>query len=334
MKNKKQKENKPEVKVIDSTEGDSKALEQNPNIVILNKGESERPFFDITEEERKKLFKSYKSASLRNNIIMVVTVAAFIGAFIAITKGQIGQIIGWVLIGVTISALVAYYLVTRNTYPRLSKQYFYDFWKLSNEFLFNQEGFDKCQIDAAEKYQLDDLVADRVYKDSTDIASRNIVRGEYFGKPFVFGEAALYRPGGKKRSREVQFVGRHASFENKYNFEGRYVLNIKKSEKPLDLPNDIEDLEILLQDGDFILYGEKGRNYKKDLGEEVISQLKELKLEGALLNINIAFWKGKTVCYLSYDDVIVAIPFQSEINSEAYEFEKRDIEHVFAILAK
>ena len=328
---KKEKNVNQEVKVIDST-GEQK--EENPNIIELSREEPERPFYEITEEERRKLFKVYKSTSIRNNIIMFVVLAAFVGAFIAITRGEIGQIIGWVLIGVTVAGLVTYYLITRNSYPKASKTYFYTFWKYSNEYLFNQEGFKDCKIDQTEKYEMAELLADRVYKDTTDIASRNIVRGLYNDKPFKFGEAALYRPGAKRNSKDVMFVGRHLSAENKLEFAGRYIVNIKRAEKPLDLPTDIDDLIVLLDEGTFIIYGEEGRDYKKDLGEELVKALKELPLEEGLININIAFWQGRTACYLSYEDSIVAMPFQNEINLKAYESEKKDIERLFNLLVR
>ena len=66
---KKEKNVNQEVKVIDST-GEQK--EENPNIIELSREEPERPFYEITEEERRKLFKVYKSTSIRNNIIMFV----------------------------------------------------------------------------------------------------------------------------------------------------------------------------------------------------------------------------------------------------------------------
>ena len=68
----------------------------NPNIIVLSKEEPEKPFDEEIEEGRKNIFKVYKSTTTRNNIIMAVVVAIFVGAFIAITRGQIGQIIGWV----------------------------------------------------------------------------------------------------------------------------------------------------------------------------------------------------------------------------------------------
>ena len=331
---KKKEENQEKVKVIDSTGENPETISENPNLIALSKVEPDKPFDEVVEEERKKLFKVYKSTTTRNNIIMVIVVAIFIGAFIAITRGQIGQIIGWVLVGVTVAGLFVYYFLTRNLYPNTSKRYFHAFWKATNEYLFNQEDVSNCQIDSSEKYQLPDILADKAYKDILDIASRNIVHGQFKAKPFTFGELALYRAGLKKRSREVVFVGRHLSLENNLKIEGRYIVNIKSGEKPLDLPTDIDDLKPVVEQNNFVIYGLEGSNPEKDLGKELIESLKSIECTGALLNVNVVFWAGRTACYLSYDDAIVAIPFEKPINVPAYQALKKNIEDMFDILAK
>lgn len=307
-------------------------INANPNLIVLSKEEPEKPFDEEIEEGRKNIFKVYKSTSVRNNIIMVVVVAIFIGAFIAITRGTIGQIIGWVLVGVTVAGLFTYYLLTRNLYPNTSKKYFETFWRSTNNYLFNQPKFSDCQIDTTEKYQLADIVADKVYKDAIDIASRNIVRGKYDEKPFSFGELALYKAGAKKRSRDVIFVGRHLSLENDLNIEGRYVVNIRRADKAYDVANDIDDLTPIIENNLFTVYGPEGSDPEKDLGKDLINNLKSIECTGSLLGINIVFWHKRTACYLSYDDSIVAIPFEQPINPDAYVALKKIIGDIFAIL--
>ena len=323
---------KKEIETQEVVENVASKEETNPNVIVLSKEEPEKPFDEVVEEGRKNIFKIYKSTSARNNIIMVVVVAIFIGAFIAITRGTLGQIIGWVLVGVTIAGLFTYYLLTRNLYPNTSKKYFLSFWKTTNDYLFNQPKFEECQIDTTEKYQLADIVADRVYKDAIDIASRNIVRGKYNGKEFAFGELALYKAGVKKRSREVIFVGRHLCLENDFVINGRYVVNIKRADKEFDVANDIEDLVPLIENNLFTVYGPSGANPEKDLGKELLNNLKSIECTGSLLNVNIVFWHKRTSCYLSYDDSIVAIPFEQPINPNAYVALKKNIGDIFEVL--
>ena len=327
---KKSKDNKQQVHVLSEEE----ARELNKDVIVLSK-DDEKPFVETVEEQRKTLFTSYRKTAKTNNIIMAIVVLVFIGSFILIAQKQLwATITGWVVVGVTFVLLVIYYLSTRHKYPNLSKTYFRSFWQYSNNYLFDQEGFAHCEIDLNEKYQLADVVADRVYKDVVDIASRNIVRGDYFGQSFTFGELAFYKASQQRRSmRDVIFVGRHLALSNSLHFEDRYIVTLK-GEKGLDLPNDIEDLVVLKEEGNFLVYGKEGANAEKDLGKELLAGLKGFAVADPLINVNIVFWAGRTAAYLSYDDSIVAIPFESEIKISAYETLKNNIKDIFALLGE
>lgn len=318
---------------IKAEEPTQEAESKPANIYYLNK-EDDTSFIETVEEERKGLYKLYKNISRRNNIIMVAVVAIFIASFILITQGTWGQITGWVLVGTSVVGMVIYHILTRNTYPRASKKYFNTFWTKSNEYIFQDNAFKNCYIDWTEKYQLADVASDRVYKEVIDTASRNIVHGEYKDRHFVYGELAFYKEGARKHSREVIFVGRHIALSNSLALsEGRYLINMR-GEKGLDLPNDIEDLVELIHEDNFIVYGLEGSNPEKALGKSFLSKIRKIKVTGALVNVNIVLWSGRTAAYLSYDDQIAAIPFHSPIQGEAYKQLKNDVEDIFEILTE
>ena len=303
------------------------------NIYTLNKG-LEKPLDEIIEEERKNLYKYYTNITRRNNIIMFISVALFIAAFVFLFQNTTwGMIAGWCVVGLTVVGMVIYHILTRNQYPRMSKHYFNTFWTKTNDYTFESPKFTECYVDFSEKYQLADVAGDRVYKDIIDIASRNLVHGKFEGKEFTFGELAFYKPGARKHSREVIFVGRHIALENKLALaEGRFLVNLR-AEKELDLPNDIDDMVELIRDGNFVVYGLEGSDAVKALGKDLLDSLRRIKVVDALVNVNIIFWSGRTSVYLSYDDSIVAIPFKESFNMEAYKQLKRNVEDIFDIVA-
>lgn len=307
-----------------------KPITEDP-IIVLNKEKKEQPFSEIIEAERKGLFTLYKKTSRYSTIIMFVVVAIFVAAFIMYSQPGWGQPVCWTLVGVTMAGLITYFVITKNLYPNASKNYFKVFWRETNEYLFNAPEFTDCKIDSKERYVLPDVICDRVYKDVIDSASRNIVRGLYNGKGFAFGELAYYIAGPKKNAKDVLFVGRHLDIENNLHFEGRYIVNIR-GEKPMDLPNDIEDLKELCSQNKFVIYGPEGANYEKDLGKDLINNLKTIDCVDNLVNVNIVFWAGHTAAYLSFDDVIAAIPFEKEIDIGAYERLRKIILNLFEIL--
>ena len=128
------------------------------------------------------------------------------------------------------------------------------------------------------------------------------------------------------------FVGRHLALENNLVIEGRYLINIKRADKAFDSATDVEDLVPVVENNLFTIYGPEGSNPEKDLGKELINNLKAIECKGSLLNVNIVFWHKRTACYLSYDDSIVAIPFEQPINAEAYASLKKNIADIFEIL--
>lgn len=325
------KEKKVETVQEEIVEEDIKTNNDSSNIIEITQGEKENPFTEVIEKERHGLFALYRKTSRFNTIIMIVVVATFIASFIMMSQPVWGMPVCWSLIGVTLIGLVIYYIFTRKLYPKASKNYFEVFWKATNEFIFSSKDFSECKIDTTERYVLPEVIADKVYKDVIDTASRNIVHGKYKNEDFTFGELAFYKPGMKKRSREVIFVGRHLAIKNNFKFEGRYIVNIR-GEKPTDLPNDIEDLKELVSQNLFVIYGPEGGNPEKDLGKDLIENLKSIECKGCLLNVNIVFWAGRTAAYISYDDDIVAIPFEKEIQVSSYEYLKKNVHDLFEIL--
>lgn len=305
--------------------------ETSSNVFNLKKEYELENFARECEDERKNVINIYKKTRRTNNIIMAVVVLLFVAAFILLTQGQWGQIAGWVIVGVSVSGMVVYYVISRRKYPNYSKDYCVHFWEKSNDYLFNQEGFSDCYLDMKEKYELSAVAADRVYSDIVDIASRNLVHGKYKNKDFVFGELAFYKVGAKRNSKEVMFVGRHIAFENKLEIDGRIILNLR-GEKQLDIPTDIADLSLLQEKDNMYIYGEEGIDYKKAIGTELISKIKGIKIADPLLNISIVFWHKRTAVYMSYDDSIVAIPFNGELVENAYSSLKKNISDIFEIL--
>ena len=102
-------------------------------------------------------------------------------------------------------------------------------------------------------------------------------------------------------------------------FDGRFIFVFKNPKAPVDLPNNIDDLVALEDKDDFTVYGLENANYHDVIDNKIISQLKKLKVEGHLLNVNVVFWAGHTAAYLSYDDPILTVPFEKEFDKDAFE---------------
>lgn len=286
----------------------------------------DKPYNVVIEEARQSLYKSYKTSRTISNILMLVVVAAICGImFLIISNNQVLKILGYSLAGALVVGMVVYYIINRKRLPNKIKEYVPFVAKILNDKMFSAQGFDNIEYKSEEKLAMDDLIGDGVYVDATGINSRNIVRGTYRGHHFTYAEAALLRPSSRKQQVPPLFVGRYISMPNQMKFDSRYIFVFKNPKQPNDLPNKTDDLVVLEDKDECMVYGPEGANYHNDIDNKVISQLKRLKVEGHLLNVNVVFWAGHTAVYLSYDDPILAVPFEHELDAKAFESSLGDL---------
>ena len=331
----KKKAKKVEEAKTATPEEDNKKLEDSLGVINLKDvEENELPFNEAVEEKRKNIFVTYRKARSRNNIIMVAVVAVFIASMVLMVNENTkswGTITGGCLIGATLLFLIVNYILTRNLFPNTTKNYIKFFMTTVDKYVFFGKNMEDQKLFYEKRYAIADVLVDRCYKDVIDCASRNIVEFSYKEKHVQCGELALYKQGVKKHQKQVIFVGKYLVFDNDLHFEDRYIINIKGS-NPTDLPNDIEDLEVLKEQNRFTIYGKKGSNPEKDLGKDFLNNLKSIDCSAALLNVNIVVWAGHTFAYMSYDDSIVAIPFDNEINTGSYNQLKKNIADICEIV--
>ena len=310
------------------------------NEQVEEKNTSEQPAEEqsydlVIEEARKSLYKSYMLSRRISNILMFVMVAAICGImFLIISNSQPLKITGYVLAGVLLAGMVAYYLFNRKRFPNKTKDYVGLVANKLNDEMFNKQGFEEVNFNREEKLTMDDLAGDGVYNGANAINSRNVVYGVFKKHHFLYGEAALIRPSTRKQQVPPLFVGRYISIPNDLKFDGRFIFVFKNPKEPLDVPNNVEDLVALEEKDDFVVYGPEGSNYHDFISNKVVSALRRLELDAHLLNVNVVFWGGHTAAYLSYDDAIMSVPFDKPIDKAAYDKSFNDLVACFRALTE
>ena len=321
-----QEENKElqETEVKEEQEQQSTELDK-----LLPKGQPiEKPLPDaqdyeeVIETARVNFQKDYKKSRRMSYIMMGVVMVVAVASIILIGFKQMAlKITGWSLIGSAVVGMIFYYIFTRNSMPNATKAYIALVNKELNERNFKDTKYKDCTIDKSEKIELSDPMTDAIYLNLNNIASRNVVNGKFNNKSFKVADLGLYS--GSGRNRVSAFVGKYTSFKNDAHFEGRYIINIK-SEKPVDLPSDIEDLKVLFQEGNFTIYGKEDAKYNADLGKDFIEAVKGIEATGSLLGLNFVIWSGHSAAYASYDDVIMTLPFEKSFKKEPNEQYAKD----------
>ena len=285
-----------------------------------------KTYDQVIEDARKDLYKSYTTSRRVSNILMFVVVAAIVGImFMVINNNQVLKIVGYCLAGALLIGMILYYVLTRKNFPNKTKGYVALVSNTVNAELFKNQEFEEISSNPEEKLGLDDLIGDGVYAEATGANSRNVVRGTYKKHHFMYAEAALTRPSTRKQQVPPLFVGKYVSLPNNYKFDGRFVIVMKNPKDPLDLPNAVNDLAVLEDKDDFMVYGPEGANYHDVLDNKVISQLKKLQIGGHLLNVNVVFWSGHSAAYISYDDTIMSVPFDKPLDKAGFDQSFKDL---------
>ena len=295
----------------------------------------EKTYDRVIEDARKELYKSYTMSRRVSNILMFVVVAAIVGImFLVINNNQVLKIVGYSLAGALLVGMILYYVLTRKNFPNKTKDYVTLVSKTVNAEIFKNQEFDEINSNPDEKLGLDDLIGDGVYQEATGVNSRNVVRGTYKKHHFLYAEAALTRPSTRKQQVPPLFVGKYISLPNDLKFDGRFVLVFKNPKDPLDLPNAVNDLAVLEDKDDFMVYGPEGANYRDAINNKVVSQLKKLQIGGHLLNVNVVFWSGHSAAYISYDDTIMSVPFDKPLDKAGFDQSFKDILNCFNALTE
>ena len=308
----------------------------NENLIKIGKpNEDEEAYDAVIEKERASLYGDYNKSRKYSNIITVaVLVVALAGMILAFQENMILTIIGWALIGVTIIGMLVYYFVNRNKFPNKTREYIKTITRLINEQNFKNEAFNEVVTDPTEKFDISSIIGDGVYSEVASAQSRNIVRGKYNEKEFMYAEVALFKKAATKKDGPM-FVGKYISVPNKLEMRNRIVINIKNGEKAVDLPNAVSDLTKVVETPTLDVYGLKETKPELVVGKKFYeSFVNEFALKDSLVNVNLVVWAGRTAIYLSYDDAAMGLPFDKPFNKEAYEQMFNNVDKFFELNEK
>ena len=280
------------------------------------------------EKERNDLLKVFNKTKLVSRIIMGIVVIGVLAAIIMIFNNlMVLKIVGYSIAGAVLVLMVFYYIFTKDKFPKQSKAYIASVTNLINSYIFEDKRFQDVKAYPNKKLNKTDLEVDRAYTTANDIGSRNVITGKFDGHDFSVSENVLYTMSqGRRGQRSVIFLGKYVTLENNKKFEGRYIFNIKGNpEKLVDQPNDIDDLKVVLEEDNLVVYGPNDKPLKDIFGTKFLSELKEIKTDERLLNAVIVVWAGHTAAYLSYDDAVTVLPFEHPFNRDAQDKYKKDL---------
>lgn len=305
------------------------AVEEAP-VEVASDGE--KSFDVLIEEKRAPLYKTFQTSRKISNILTFVILAVSIGGMYLVTGSQAWMpILGWCLLGAGVAGMLAFYFLSKRRFDGKTKEYISFVNEIVTKETFSNANFSDIEVTEG-KIEIDGVAGNGVYTNIVRVASRNIIKGKYDDVSFKFAEAALFkRDEGKKQPTSACFVGKYFETENNIKFGGNIVINIAR-EEPVDVPNALDNRAKLYTDDGLTIYGDEGCDFRAVIGEKFLGSIKKIKAEKHLLNLALSIWEGHTFVFMSYDDDVIALPFDKPFNPSAFKSFVDDLNRVFDVI--
>lgn len=284
------------------------------------------------EERRAPLFAEFtKSRKISNILTIVILVIACGGMYLITGEAAWMKALGWGLLVLGLAAMIVYYMTNKKKFEQNTKDYIKFVGETLNDATFENKKFKNIEV-TENKIEINDIAGNGAYNEIVRVASRNVSKGDYAGLDFSFAEIAFFKNGPKKGQQQTLFVGKYIDAVNSIKLPNNIVIEIQGKE-PMDLPNGVENRAKLFEEGKITIYGDEGVDLKTTLGEQFYSAVKKLPVEEHFLNLVISIWEGHTFVFMSYDDAVVAMPFDKQFNKEAFDSFTADLDRVFKTIS-
>ena len=261
-----------------------------------------KPYDQVVEEERQVIMADNKKSRRLSTISIIAVLTLSVTGLIIL---NIVPIVAYVLMGCSILVLIVFSIIIRRVTNPDVKGYIVRASTAINEFTFADKRFTNVKYDPSDKLELKDISGDGAFAELTRVASRNVCEGLFDGRSFKVCETAFFKGTGKKQA--PVFIGKYISTTNDLHFEGRIIL-ISKGEKDEDIPDGLDGLVQVENEGKFFAYAPDEKSYK-DLDKKFIKAIKKIEVSAHLLNLTVIIWAGRTIIYASYDDATITLPF-------------------------
>lgn len=283
------------------------------------------PSLQKVEDERSEFLKSYK----KNNSIKVIIVAV---CFILIIVACIvlpnvidnTKLTGGLTLGLMVVALLITFIFSsfsKKIMNEKMKVYFENYYKNTNDFVFDDEKFENVKLSNPGKINLDQFNDNRLYKDVFEVGSRGLTEFEYNKIPMAVVDCA----GNVKKEKRVGpvFVGKYLFGASTYLDDDIIVIYLKGNEKALP-PTNLEGIEKVFGDEVYEIYT-NSKKWEKVLTKKVIDTILELKTNFLLIDVAISIYGGRSFVLMGYDDPMMVLPLQHEYDSKPVEQYKKEI---------
>ena len=197
--------------------------------------------------------------------------------------------------------------------------YFASYYDELYKILLPEPDFANLKGDLDHKLDDMDFQNSKLYKDVFKIGSRYSITFSYKGMDASCVDCAAQSKG--EKALQTLFYGKYLITPNKYKGEGLYIY-FNGNERAIP-PNNLSGLTPLESCKAYSIYGDK--NTLKFLSKPIKDMLARIKTNDLLVDLAISIQPGKTYFGVGYEDIVVNIPYEFQIDEASVKQVKKDM---------
>ncbi len=281
------------------------------------------------DEKRQAFWQMYSKQKKTNNIVLVPCMIASVLLFVILSNYYF---IALILVALIMVALFIYTSKVKSRVESWFKDYITTYYTLLNEYTLEREEI----VDLS--YTPDETVKDKTFIDAGFILdvvstnSRNVVHGKMLGNAFVVADLTSYVLVNNKN--ETCFLGKFFEVNNPIETNYKTVIYIKPTDYNGTGPNNIGGLEEIKTLGlpEQIVVWSNNPDVKKIFTKKLIAALEDFETNKDLVDVAISILNDKIYLALSYENDLMKIPLNEQVNTEVIEQYKNDVTKVVKII--
>lgn len=303
--------------------------EKNPNDVDLNaKFEYQDEHSKKIEASRQVFLKFVKKQNIFKWIVALLAIGILVFSWVFVMQQTELKWLAFVLTAVSVVIIIAYYFIMKHFNNKKMKEYLKVYYAECNANVFGNDAFKDVNGDVEGKIDNDDFNGALLYKDVSQIGSRNIVKFKVGNANCKICDIAAQKTTMKKL--EPLFIGKFLIADNTYQGDEPIFIYLPGNSRALP-PNNLDNVKKVVDTKKLCVYS-NAKNYGSTFTSKIHNLVLGLITNNILVDCSIAITKGHTYVGLGYDDCLMVLPLQEKFNPIPVDRFKADMQIIAKLI--
>ncbi len=283
------------------------------------------------EKNRTEFLNYFKKARLINTIVLVGAIILFVAVVIVMHK--INQdTIALIICAVIVIALFFYVKNIKKSIANYTQNYIKNYYNVTTKEVMNENNITEFEDEDENVINLEIIEKASFMKDINYTRSRNNISFNYEDHHILLGDLLFKTIDQNDRKNSiVAFCGKFLQYETNKTYNGRTIIYRKCKGNNGVGPTDIDSLEKVLEDEDFIIYS-SNKDFEKDFNKKTLSLLRSIEIDDVLYDFTISLTNNVVTMAFSYSDSLMVIPLYEETPIKSFDKFSSDFATILKVI--